>query len=450
MRFGKISFYLPEWFGLLSRILCLFPIWVTTATLTNPIGYTPLWCYGALLFCGSLPAFGSRYCTLSRSRCFRFLLLCIAVGSCFLLCRTQIGTLCSALLSSVTAIYGNTLRRKEPDELFDTHPFISFLTLETVALILLHTVEIAVSMPLTLGITAYQAIVFLLLRNHYHLLRLVNRRSDYALPIPKEIHRANWRLICLLIVGAAILFLLRAPLIAFLELLLASGTALLAWLAKCLISLVHFLGGNAPEAPSASENPEMLPQTYEEGNPLWSLLFLLIIPMVIFIWRVLFSGYFRDLLDALRQRIAKRSDSSRPQQYSSEEEYEDTETICHQTVHTADHDRRRQWKKAYRRWKKLPDTEDKLQKGYHLLMTAPAWGDGAPLPPDTPLEVLQKGQTVLHDDTHLPMEGMTEHYQQTRYGAQPMAPQTIAELEHLLQKLSVKTRTAANRKEHSV
>lgn len=438
MRFGRISSDLPEWFGILSRILCLCPIWVTAAALTNPFGSTPIWCYGVLLLCGMLPACINRYSPLGSSRFFRILMIGIAAGGCFLLCHAQTGKLCGALLSLITAIYGNTLWDKEPDELFDAHPFIGFLTLETASLILLHSVEISVSMPPALGLTAYQAIVFLLLRNHHHLLRLVNRRSDYALPIPKEIRRANLRLICLLIVGAAILFLLRAPLIAGMELLLTSGINLLAWLARRIVSLVHFLGGDAPEEPSVSETPDVLPQAYEDGNPLWSLLFLLIVPMVIFIWKVLFSGYFRDLLDALRQHLAKRSHRSRPQQHSLHAEYEDIETFCDEDTHSAVPDNRRQWKKAYRQWKKLPNTEEKLQKGYALLISAPAWGNAQPLPPDTPLEILHQGEEALPTPTHDPMTALTEDYQQTRYGRQPMPPRTLPELELLLQTVSAK------------
>lgn len=438
MRFGRISSYLPEWFGMLSRILCLYPIWVTAAALTNPFGATPIWCYGVLLLFGMLPACINRYSPLGSSRFFRILMIGIAAGGCFLLCRTYTGTLCGALLALITAIYGNTLWDKESDELFDAHPFIGFLTLETASLILLYFVEISVSMPLALGLTAYQAVVFLLLRNHHHLLRLVNRRSDYALPIPNEIRRANLRLICLLIAGAALLFLLRTPLIALMELLFASGTNLLAWLAGRIVSLVHFLGGDAPEEPSDSGEPGALPQAYEDGNPLWSLLFLLIVPMVIFIWKVLFSGYFRDLLDALRQHLAKRSHSSRPQQHSIGEEYEDIETVCDEDAHTAAPDNRGQWKRAYRRWKKLPDTEEKLRSGYALLMTAPAWGDVQPLPPDTPQEILDKGRETLPSAMHDPMNALTGDYQQTRYGRQPMPPRTLAELDGLLQTVAAK------------
>lgn len=446
MKLRRFLYGIPEWFGLLSRMLCLYPIWVTAAGLAHPYENAEgLYC-AVLLLAGLLTACINRYCPLRRSRVFRVMVLCAATAGGFLLCRAQLGTLCAVVLSAVTALYGNSLAEKEPDDLYEAHAFIGFLTLETASLILLHMVKISVSMPFALCLTAYQAIVFLLLRNHYHLLRLVNRRSAAAIPVPEDIRRANLRLILLLIGAGAVIFLLRAPLIALLELLLAGGKQLLALIGRGLVSLIHFLGGSAPEDPSSSDSAEpMSPSPLAEGNPLWSLLLLLVIPMVIFIWKVLFSGYLRELLEALRQRMANREQRSGSRQQGDTNEYEDFETFCGENTERNAPDSQRRWKKAYRQWKKLPDTEEKLQKGYALLMSAPAWGDAQPLPPDTPREILQKGRETLPAAVHDPMTALTEDYQQTRYGRQPMPPRTLGELEQLLQ--TAAARPTAHRKD---
>ncbi len=431
----------PEFFGLLSRILTLFPIWVTVICFASPYNALPLWCCGVLLLCGLLPALIGRFTKIGQKRTFRMMLACIcAVGSIFAT-RTGIGNVAAVLLSVATAIYGSAASQKESDTLFDKSMFVGFLTLETVSLILLSVVEIAVSMPLAVALTAYQSVVFLLLCNRYHLQHLVNRRCDGGMPVPTEILRSNRRLVIGIILGCAIVFVLGKPVIALLQLLLDGGIALLALLARGFAALIRSMGGSAPAAPvEDTENSTPAPMPDGDSNPWWSLFYLLLIPVVLLIWRVLLRDVWLDLLESLRQKMGRVQSRSKDTQISAHTEYEDIETPC-DAEDTADRAAWRSWKKACRRWKKMPDSEEKLQEGYRLLVCAPAWGEAQPLPPDTPAEILQKGKKQLPIATHEEFGKLTEDYQQVRYGGYAMPPRTLAELETLLSALSHKPLT---------
>jgi len=433
-----VLYLLPELFGLISRILCLWPIWVVVLRFASPYGNTPFFCYSILLLCGMLPAFLGRFTRMGQSRSVRMVISCAAAVAGALLCRGQIGNTAGVMLSVITALYGNSAAQKESDALFDGHSFVGYLTLETLSLILLEVVELPVSMAWALGVTAYQSVVFLVLANRYHLLRLVNRRSDGTLPIPAEIRKHNSRLLMGIILGCVCVFLLRKPVIVLLNGMLDGVLFLLGLLGKALVSLIHLMGGSAPAQPSDSpSDTPPAPMPYGEGNPWWSLLYLLLIPLILLAWHGVFRGWFSDFLEALRQKMGRHSSRSRTEQHTTTGEYEDVETIC-EVSERETADALRSWKKAYRHWKKLPDTEEKLCSGYGLLLTAPAWNEERPLASDTPLEILQKGRATLPADTCEALSVLTEDYQITRYGNTPMPPRTIGELELLLQKAAAR------------
>ncbi len=438
MRLARLC---PEFFGLLSRILTLFPIWVTVICFASPYNALPLWCCGVLLLCGLLPALIGRFTKIGQKHGIRVIFACICAAGSILATRFCIGNVAAVLLSAVTAIFGSLSSQKESDTLFDKAMFVGFLALETVSLILLAVVEIAISMPLAVALTTYQSVVFLLLCNRYHLQRLVNRRCDGGMPVPLEILRSNRRLVIGIMLGCAIVFLLGKPVIALLQLLLDGGIALLGLLLKGIVTLIRVMGGSALAAPTeGTENPAPAPMPDGSSNSWWSLLYLLLIPVVLLIWRVLLRDVWLDLLESLRQRMGRVQSRSQDTQTSTQREYEDIETLC-DAEDAIDRTALRNWKKACRKWKKMPDSEQKLQEGYRLLLCAPAWGEAQPLPPDTPLEILQKGEQYLPSAIHEEFGQLTEDYQQVRYGGYVMLPRTLAEMETLLTTFSHKPQT---------
>lgn len=429
MRFVTLC---PELFGLISRVLTLFPIWVTVICFASPYNTLPLHCCGLLLLCGILPAFVGRFTRIGQKRAVRGIFACLCALGCIFATRGGIGNVAAVLLSVVTAIFGSHSSQKESDVLFHRSVFVGYLTLETVSLILLAVVEITTSMPLAIGVTAYQSVVFLLLCNRYHLLRLVNRRCDGNMVVPTEILRSNRRVVIGIILGCAIVFLLSKPMIVLLQLLLDGGIALLGLIGKGMISLIGTMGGDAPAAPSdATEDATSAPMSVDDGNPLWSLLYLLIIPMVVLIWHFVLRDFFGDLLENLRQRMGRVQSRSQDVQVRAHREYEDIETLC-DVEDKMTQAALRSWKKAYRKWKKMPDSEQKLQEGYHLMICAPAWGEVQPLPSETPREISQKGEQALSALVHEQLERFTTEYQQIRYGGDALPPHTLQALAQLL------------------
>ncbi|MDD5947816.1 MAG: DUF4129 domain-containing protein [Oscillospiraceae bacterium] len=426
----------PEFFGLLSRILTLFPIWVTVICFASPNHATPLHCYGLLLLCGMLPALLGRFTKIGQKRVLRGIVVCLCAVGCIFATRSGVGDVAAVSLSVVTAIFGGLASQKESDGLFDRATFVGYLTLETVSLILLAVVEISVSMPLAIVLTAYQSIAFLLLCNRYHLLRLVNRRCDGGMPVPTEILCSNRRLVIGIILGGAGIFLLGKPIIVLLQHLLDGGIALLVLLCKNIIALIRTMGGGAPAAPSDStEDATPAPVPIAGSNPWWSLLYLLLIPMVVFIWRVLLRDFLGDLLGSLRQRMRRVQSRGQEAQINTHREYEDIETFC-AAEDTVDRAALRSWKRACRKWKKMPDSEKKLQEGYRLVLCAPAWGGAQPLPSETPQEILQRGAQALPPVVHGRLEQFTADYQQVRYGGYALLPYMLKELAQLLTDVS--------------
>lgn len=426
----------PELFGLLSRILTLFPIWVTVLCFASSCNALPLDCCGLLLLCGILPAFWGRFTRIGQKRIARGFFTCLCAFVCIFVTRGEIGNVAAVLLSVVTAIFGSHASQKETDALFDRSVFVGYLTLETVSLIMLSVVEIAVSMPLAIGLTAYQSVVFLLLCNRYHLLRLVNRRCDGSMAVPTEILRSNRRMVIGIILGCAFIFLLSKPIVVLLQLLLDGCIALLGLVGRGMISLIGTMGGDAPATPSdATEDATSAPMPIDDGNPLWSLLYLLIIPMVILIWHFVLRDFFGDLLENLRQRMGRVQSRSQDVQVRAHREYEDIETRC-DVEDKVTQSALRSWKKAYRKWRKMPDSEQKLQEGYHLIICAPAWGEIPPLPSETPQEISQKGEQALPALVHERLERFTAEYQQIRYGGDALTPYILQALAQLLNDVS--------------
>lgn len=426
----------PELFGLLSRILTLLPIWVTVMCFASPHNTSPLrWCW-LLLLCGLLPALVGRFTRIGQKRAVRAIFACLCCVGCIFATYRGIGNVAAVLLAVVTASFGSRSSQKESETLFDHTIFVGYLTLETLSLILLDVVEINISMPLAIGLTAYQSVVFFLLCNRYHLLRLVNRRCDGGMSVPTEILRSNRRMVLGIVLGCAVVFLLSKPIVSLLRLLLNDGIALLGLVGKSIISLISAMGGSAPAASSGStEDAAPAPTPVASGNPLWSLLYLLIIPMVMLLWHFMLRDSLRDLVEGLRQRMGRVQVRSQDVQISAQSEYEDIETICGMEDRV-DQATLRNWKKACRRWRKMPDSEQKLREGYRLAICAPAWGAAQPLPSETPREISQRGERVLPSHTQEQLEQFTAAYQQICYGGDALSPHTLQALAQLLTDVS--------------
>ena len=243
--------------------------------------------------------------------------------------------------------------------------------------------------------------------------------------VPPDIRRSNFRLVlgCLVLAAAAIL--LREPLIWMIRQIGRGAGELLRLFFVLLTRLTAALGGDAPEAAEeAASDPGFNPPP-EGASPLWSLLLLPFIPIVFWFWRQFADDWFFDLREwfgALRDKL-RRGRAAEEIRTGAGGEYTDVEeNLRPQSVRMKK--QRRSWARRLRQWQKMPDSPEKFDAGYTLMLSAPAWGDALPRPAETPLELCGRfGDTLsaATDDLHA-----------VRYAELPLPESSCADMQSAL------------------
>ncbi len=436
---------LLELLALMARTLCLLPVWLMLSTIATKAAISPLLYCSVLFFCGVLTAVTVRIGTLYqttrplRSKLLRCAVMLAAAFCAIWFCRFRIGIPCALLLTGITILFCAGSAKRDAEQLFDTNAFVGFLTLHTLAAIMLHSIELSPPLYFMISAAAAETAVYLLLRNQYTLLRLVNRRSDDTLPIPAEIRRTNLQLLLLLSGSAAILFLFSKPLAALLGILGNTAKWLLRVFLQGITHLLDTLSGGQPvESVPVPDAGTLPPPNNTDANPLWNLLWLLLIPPVLWIWKTLLSDWFYDIRLRLTSfHLRRQTHNGEPEIHSAESgEYTDIETICTPIEDAPQKAVQRLWKKRYRKWKASASSLDKFNEGYRLMLTAPAWKQ-QPHRSDTPLEILAFSKIQMPVTAQQPLAQITDAFAQIRYAEQPMPLEALTAMEQTLQQLSV-------------
>ena len=361
------------------------------------------------------------------------LLLCCGCTYCIHL--LGFGFAVSGFLSAVTLFAVTAGAGKPPETLCSPTAYAAFLSCNIIAAGLLHFANLPVPLTLILTVTGIFSGIWLLLRNQFMLLRLVNRRSASDTDVPQDILRSNLKMvfgIALLIAG---LMLFRRPLLQMLLWMQNAAHAAVSALFTLLARLIAWLDSNEPDTPPLTEAGG-IPQM-EEGtfHPLWLILWLPFVAVAVIVWKNFLSDWYYDLREWIgafikRMRSSRTPAGSVPVQ-EKQSDYYDTETD-ERPPRTAKQEKR-EWRKRLRAWMRQPDSREKFYAGYLLLTEAPAWADTKLKASDTVREIQQKWA-----ETHTPadaLDAVTAAYHADRYAEKDLPADAVARLTDTLREL---------------
>ena len=322
---------------------------------------------------------------------------------------------------------------KEPADLFDTHVFVFFLTIQSIGLLILCK-AFPDTNPLSwgCGITIAESILFFFLRNQYTLQRFISRRTHENAEIPKEIRRGNLLLLTGTLAFCGLGFFLRKPILALLRGAKLAAVQVFRAFVFLFQQIVPLL--NTPNPTEKLPNEPMnsdLPTA--DSNPLWGLLWLIVIPTCFFLLRSLFSGVLHDVMLEIAQFFANLRKKRPQHSFVGSDDFTDTVTIC-----AADHSEqsaaklRRDWLKQYKQWCKSPASDDKFYVGYHLLETAPVWMDEMPRSSDTIAQISRKWDDSLANTLGCDLHTVTDGYHAERFGGMVRPAQALDDLSDAL------------------
>jgi len=266
---------------------------------------------------------------------------------------------------------------------------------------------------------------------------VVNRRSVRESEVPPEIRRGNLLLavgIILLLMG---IVLCRAPFLHLLGWLREVTVLLAAMLLRGFSRLIAMLGGNAPEAEADQAQPTGEPQIPETaaGNPFWLLIWVPVILIAIYIWRVFLSEWVYDIREAISLLI-QRLRSSRQQEtgrlLAQNAAYTDTET--REKPRPSAGRLRRNWKKKLRAWHKMPGSCEKFYAGYLLLLEAPAWRENLPHDADTVQEIRGQWQRLYGTE----LDAVTDDFEVHRYAEKPLPEDALSAMAAALERAAIR------------
>ncbi len=333
-------------------------------------------------------------------------------------------TLTAAVLSRDTA----------PDLLFSPAVFAAFLTGSLIAPLLLHLAEMPVPLSSFLTVMCVQSVLFLLLRNQFMLLRMVNRRSNTEIDVPAHIRRGN----LLILAGVLLLifcgFLLRRPITAGIH---AAGQLLVTIirvLLRGLVNIVAWLGGNAPDVPEETGFPDEPVQPPAGGaSKLWLLLWIPFAAVAYYMWKEFLSDWvwaIREALQKLVMRLTRgRETAGSPD--GTAQGYTDIETAAErvQSRRSAE----RTWRRRLRKWRKMPDSAQKFYDGYTLLLDAPAWKRGVLHASDTAREIREKWASQTGQPEAL--DAVTADLHADLYAQMGLPTEALRDMEQALNRL---------------
>ena len=430
--------------ALFCRSAAWFPLWMLLFSLT-PRRALPL-SAAALTVCGMLISM------LSRQLHIRYRIERTRAGILSLLTALPLSALCGyavllltgglTVTVTVTALHCIMSLRKadaDADELFAVRGYTAFLTGSVLVPVMMYFAKQEIPVNLLIGVIGAVSAGFLLLRNQFMLLRLVNRRTNIDTDVPQEIRRGNLLMLLGITVLPAAVFVFRAPLLALLQQMADTALLLLGMLLRGIAGLVAWLGGDAPlsdqaEAAQAAEEQLTPPGS---ASPLWALLWIPFFAVTCYVWHMFLSGWaeaIRDAFGTLMLRLTRPGQFAGAGKNASGAEYTDTETAAH-PVRTGT--LRKSWKKQVRKWQRMPDepAEAKFYAGYRLLLDAPAWERGSIKESDTALAVCGKWEKQ-NAQTPALLVPVTDALHTEKYAEQGLPDGALRELEQTLRAMS--------------
>ena len=426
------------------RCLMWFPVWMLLLSVLDGGAKKLLPCCGILLASAFLTALWARFWKLRFAAypmraiaavCMLLIPMLFAVP--WVLWRMTGGIMTVILPSAVTLIFLAWTADGEPDTLFSVKIYTAFLTLSVLGALLLAAVQLPVPTTLLLTVISVESCGFFLLRNQFMLRRMLNRRSVRESEVPPEIRRGNLLLavgIILLLMG---IVLCRAPFLRLLGWLREVTVLLAAMLLRGFSRLIAMLGGNAPEAEADQAHPTGEPQIPETaaGNPFWLLIWVPVILIAIYIWRVFLSEWVYDIREAISLLI-QRLRSSRQQEtgrlLAQNAAYTDTET--REKPRPSAGRLRRNWKKKLRAWHKMPGSCEKFYAGYLLLLEAPAWRENLPHDADTVQEIRGQWQRLYGTE----LDAVTDDFEVHRYAEKPLPEDALSAMVAALERAAIR------------
>ena len=280
--------------------------------------------------------------------------------------------------------------------------------------------------------------------NQGNLDRLMERRGHSFSQLPERIRRYNVRLLALVLVGILILALFAGPLAQ-----VGWGLLELAWRGISLFFgwLSSFFATSSE--PGEETDTPMSPLLDESASGIWNvsvfLLGILVLVLAVILitkgGRALLRRLGRALLEWLRrllhwlESLLFRKSKADPEKIESEyfvdEDVRIAPALAEQPKDLTRRQRLRQWKKARRQFRQMPDGPEKFRFGYGLALEG-AKLRGLPVSPgDTPLELSQKLSPALGESFANPV---TPAYNRVRYG-EKSEELPLGELQSLLEKL---------------
>lgn len=280
--------------------------------------------------------------------------------------------------------------------------------------------------------------------NQGNLDRLMERRGHSFSQLPERIRRYNVRLLALVLVGILILALFAGPLAQ-----VGWGLLELAWRGISLFFgwLSSFFATSSE--PGEETDTPMSPLLDESASGIWNvsvfLLGILVLVLAVILitkgGRALLRRLGRALLEWLRrllhwlESLLFRKSKADPEKIESEyfvdEDVRIAPALAEPPKDLTRRQRLRQWKKARRQFRQMPDGPEKFRFGYGLALEG-AKLRGLPVSPgDTPLELSQKLSPALGESFANPV---TPAYNRVRYG-EKSEELPLGELQSLLEKL---------------
>lgn len=269
---------------------------------------------------------------------------------------------------------------------------------------------------------AANAALFALVHNRDAMERMLSGRDGDTWELPTEIRRSNGRLMGILCGVGLALVLCSRP--------LARGMRWLwRWIYTGFFYALRWLLSLGSSSDTAEEIPESardklmeLPQNSTSGwVRLVIELVLLAAVLALVIWKRheigdAIASAWLSLRQWLRSHLQKNHAAQENQNGGAYCDYVE-DLLYHEktAVDTVTLQSRRNWKKAYRRYHRLPHGAERFRLGYALLLAK--LPDDAARPADSPAEILEHLQILLPEESSLSQwETVTQAYSALRYG----------------------------------
>ena len=281
--------------------------------------------------------------------------------------------------------------------------------------------------------------------NQGNLDRLMERRGHSFSQLPERIRRYNIRLLALVLVGILILALFAGPLAQ-----VAWGVLSLIWQGiSWFFGWLSSFFATSSKPGEETDTPIMSTLLDESASGIWNVSILLLgilvlVLAVIFITkggRALLRRLGHAVLERLRQllrwlesllfRKSKVDPEKIESEYYVDEDVRIAPALAEQPKDLTRRQRLRQWKKARRQFRQMPDGPEKFRFGYGLALEGAKLRGLSVSPGDTPLELSQKLSPALGESFATPV---TPAYNRVRYG-EKSEELPLGELQSLLEEL---------------